>query len=171
MGLGEIRDVVGGDRKTLKRTLDSLAVQGLLDRVSTGQASAPGRPAQLWSLTDVGRGRLPGRSDEEIGRVLPGATWVIATAQPGEIDAFDVALSDGELLAAADWVAQIDGEGRGYLALFSPEVGPQAPETLLRVLTRLGARCSSGTVRSVQRPDDVIEVLRVAQSAAQRYAP
>jgi hypothetical protein len=53
MGVSEILEVVGGDRKSLTRQLQRLRTNGLVEYVQVG-AAAPGHPAGLWSLSPEG---------------------------------------------------------------------------------------------------------------------
>src|SRR4051812_30755784 len=81
MSLSELLGLVGGDKTTLRRGLDSLRDQGLLTYVSSedGQA-APGRPAGLWALTDLGLAAAGGDSKALSGDDQPTESPVATVA-------------------------------------------------------------------------------------------
>jgi DNA-binding MarR family transcriptional regulator len=155
--LGELCEVVGSDKSNLLGCLQRLEGDGLVVGVGTGDAAAPGQAAKLWSLTDAGRTALE-----------PGHRWLWATFSGEQGIGVDDALEDGDLAAGALWVARTDGEGRGYLFSFDAAAGPQPAESLLRALTKLGARCTTGTVVSAQATSGFLSVLRTAKAAGER---
>lgn len=173
--LFELLDVVGGEKRALERSLESLSEQGLLQVVDTGHAPAPGQPARLWSLTVKGRDVLPAESSDQVGRLVEGRLWVGAAFSAEQAIDVDNALLDGELVAAAEWVARLDGDGRSYFFVFDPAIGLQPAANLFRALSSIGVRCSMGSARVPQGARDFVETLRTAARAeartAQRHAP
>jgi hypothetical protein len=77
-------------------------------------------------------------------------------------------LVDGELTAAASWIARIDGSGQGYLFAFDADLGDQPVENLRAALEAIGAVCRVSTVRAVQLPDEFLHSVRTARTAAER---
>ena len=168
-GLTELLDIVGGERRSLERSLESLEGQDLVTRVDTGQAPAPGRPSGLWSLTDAGRAASPIPAD--LGQLTEGRRCMSASFPPAAAAPIDELLEAGDLIASVDWVMRFDGDARGYLFVFDRESGPQPIESLRRVLTALGARCSVGNVGVSQMTPEFISVLKTAAGAVERLAP
>lgn len=168
LGLMEILRFVGGDRRSLERSLESLEGQGLLTTVETEGGAAPGRVARLWSLTDAGREAVPWPAPADVGRLAAGSTWVVATARGPSTAALEARLSDGRLLATADWIARLDGAGHSYFACFPPGTNSLGPQVFLRVLDDV-ADCTSGTVRTADSPRDFIDVLRRAQQVVEEF--
>ena len=169
MGLTEIMEIVGGERRALDRSLQSLETQGLLQAVEVPGGSAPGRAARLWSLTEEGRAAVPRPDAREVGRLVPGMTWVAVQTDGDGARRVEDRLGDGAQIAAAAWVTRVDGDGRTYVVAFPPDASPAAPQMLERVLGDVG-RCTSGTVRASQSPFDFVDALRRAEAAARRYA-
>jgi hypothetical protein len=167
--LGELCEVVGSDKSNLLGCLQRLEGDGLVVGVGTGDAAAPGQAAKLWSLTDAGRTALEPKP-QDIGRLGPGHRWLWATFSSEQEIGVDDALEDGDLAAGSIWVARTEGEGRGYLFTFDAAAGPQPAESLLRALTKLGARCTTGTVVSAQPASGFLNVLRTAKAAGERAA-
>lgn len=168
MSLFELLDVVGGEKRALERSLESLSDQGLVQVVDTGHAPAPGQPSRLWSLTSKGRAALPVEPAADIGKLKEGWLWIRATFSANQAIDVDDALLDGELAAAAAWVARLDGDGRGYMFVFDPEIGVQPAENLVRALSSIGAHCSIGSTREPQSAQEFVEMLRTAARAARR---
>jgi hypothetical protein len=168
MSLFELLDVVGGEKRALERSLESLGEQGLVQVVATGHAPAPGQPSRLWSLTAEGRAALPLEPAADIGRFKEGWLWIHATFAADQAIDIDDALLDGELAAAAAWVARLDGDGRGYMFVFDPQIGAQPAENLFRALSSVGARCSTGSSREPQSAQEFVQTLRTASRAALR---
>jgi hypothetical protein len=164
--LVELLDVVGGERKALERSLESLAQQGLVDAVDTNQAPAPGRPSRLWSLTTAGKDAIPNGRAGEIGQLSSGGIWVLVAVPPDQAIAIDDALVGGDLVGAASWVARLDGDGHSYMFAFDTTVGSQPVENLTRTLRTLGAQCITGTVREAKAVEEFLDVLRTAERVA-----
>ncbi len=180
MSASELLEVIACDKTTLRRGLDSLKEQGLLDYVPSPVArTAPGRKAGLWSLTEDGQRAAitdAGTSqafDIEDGAqassaVRVGYTLVSASMASGPAKDMMAVLADGEFTAATSWVARIDGNGQGYLFAFDPSLGDQPVENLRAALEEIGAVCHVSAVRAVQRPDEFVRSVRTARSAAKR---
>ena len=185
MSASELLEVIGGDKTTLKRSLESLKTQGLLDYVALDPGStAPGRPAGLWSLTPRGSqvaaastgtsqaSDIEGDVHEDnvgsISSIRQGHTLVSAAVAPGAMKDLVAVLADGELTAAVSWVARVDGDGRGYLFAFDADLGDQPVENLRAALEAIGAICTVSTVRAVQPPLEFVRSVRTARSAAKR---
>jgi DNA-binding HxlR family transcriptional regulator len=166
--LFELLDAVGGEKRALERSLESLATQGLVDAVDTGNAPAPGQPSRLWSLTTRGRAALPAVSTDEVGRLAEGRLWIQAAFSSDQAVQVHNALADGDLVAGIDWVARLDGDGRSYFFVFDPAMGPQPVENLFRVLSEIGARCSMGSARAPQGALDFVDTIRTSARAAAR---
>jgi hypothetical protein len=178
MSLSEVLDVVGGDKTTLKRGLESLRDQELLDYVGSDAGPVgPGRPAGLWSLTEKGVSQAeadtadepedpeeahPKRGFRESQRCVFAS---LADASPADIA---TVLADGDLTSACTWITRIDGDGPHYVFAFDNAVGEQPPENLAAALRAIGMDCRGGTVRSVREPASFIDSIRTAQKAATR---
>lgn len=147
LGFAELLDAVGGDRRSLRRQLDRLSDEGLLDYAEVGQP-APGKAAGLWSLTRAGRsaaGLRPHAGDPTPPSALPsdgghdgtdedeesdfttastvraGQVWINAALGAATRAALRALLVDGRLTAAATFIAQLDGDAV-YLFVFDPDV-------------------------------------------------
>jgi DNA-binding MarR family transcriptional regulator len=186
MSVMELRDVVGGDRRTLTRGLESLRRQGLIDFLPSPDGSAaPGRPSGLWSLTAHGaelaaaaKTRSSGgggtTADGELeddgfaGQLRGGQTWVQASLDPDLATRIMPVIADAEFTAAASWIAVIEGPERRYFFVFEEDVGEQPAENLVAALSASGARCSSGIVRRVAAPPEIVEAARTSLAARER---
>ncbi|MEA2275771.1 MAG: hypothetical protein QOC78_731 [Solirubrobacteraceae bacterium] len=166
--LFELLDAVGGEKRALERSLESLAEQGLVDAVDTGNAPAPGQPSRLWSLTERGRAALPAVSTDQIGRLVEGRLWLNAAFSADQAADVHDALADGDFVAGIEWVARLDGDERSYLFVFDPATGPQPVENLFRVLSTIGARCLMGSARAPQGAPDFVDTIRTSARAAAR---
>jgi hypothetical protein len=196
MGVSDLRDAVGGDRKSLTRQLTKFRDGELVDYVELGP-SAPGNPAGLWSLTDKGReafglgtqspsaGSDAAQGDEGIdatdggsdpsvrfrdGLLRAGQTWVSADVGGVTRATLRALLSDGELTAAASWVARLDGDGSTLLFAFEQELADQPADNLIAALEEIGASCTPAAIRRVTSPRDYIDGLRTAEIARTRAA-
>jgi DNA-binding MarR family transcriptional regulator len=191
----ELLEIMGSDKTALKRCLERLKGRGLVDYLpSATGAPAPGHPAGLWSLTQSGReaieSDLKGRAaaggretsqasgtQEEMAEdddspptttIHDGHTLVNAVVAPAAAAELMSVLANGELTAAAAWVARVDGDGRGYLFAFAAELGNQPVENLCAALQAIGATCVVSSVRAVQPPREFIRSVRTAHTAAER---
>jgi hypothetical protein len=171
----ELLDRVGGDRKTLKRTLTGLQEQGLLGFQEGIGHTAPGNPSGLWSLTTKGTAAATSASRvfEDGGgatafHACSGQTWVTATVPDNTVDDLRRVAAQGDLTAAASCAMRLDGAQRRYSFVFARELGDQPAESLRAALEALGLACTLEVVGPVQSPQLFADSAKVAIAAARR---
>lgn len=177
LSLSEIRNSIGGDKSTVKRGLEALQRAGLVEYIDSGEGpTGPGRPAGMWALTTAGRAAAAkaigspaaASGPDDLPEAAPGiltrgATWVRATAANAQRRSLEAALAEGDLVAAASWIARLDGSGHEYVFMFESSVGEQPAENLVEALMDMDIRTTSGLVRYVRSPADFLELLRTAR--------
>jgi predicted ArsR family transcriptional regulator len=174
MSLFELRDRVGGDKTTLKRTLTSLRKQGFVGFQEEVGHTAPGTHAGLWFLTAGGVAAVGAAQalEDEAGvpvlRVRSGQTWVRATVPDKAAADLRRAAAQGDLAPASSCVLRLDGGRRTYLFVFTQEMGSQPAENLVASLEALGLKCTLEVVGPLQSPDLFVDSAKVAIAAAHR---
>ncbi len=154
---GELSQLTGADRRTLRDTLKALDDRGLIDfHETTTQHVGRGHHRGMWSL----RGEAPrvafGERVEEPpppGCWRAGQTWVWAACPSDRVADLMTVLAQLDLTVGASWVCQLDGDGRSVLVAYEGALGSQPADRLVIAFQAAGLQCSTGTVRAVDHPD------------------
>lgn len=154
---GELAQLTGADRRTLRDALKALRERDLVDLHETsGEHVGRGHHRGMWSL----RGESPrvafGERVQEPPRAgcwRAGQTWVRATAPADRIADLMSVLAEPDLTVGASWVCQLDGPGRVLFVAFEGALGSQPADRLFIALQAAKLECDTGTVRAVDDPD------------------
>lgn len=167
--LTELSEHVDGDASGLLRLLRRMEERGQLGFQSHGHAKAGrGRTSGLWFVPEEMREHAeaePRDAESDTGD-LPTAilrrhqSWVLAEVTTERVPDLMLVLSKPAVLSGAEWIAQLQGDSRGYLVMFPDEVGTQPADNLVAALHAANLRCTAGTVARLRLPEQLGENAR-----------
>ncbi len=166
MAVSDLKRAVGAREDSISRSLDPLAVSELVSfRKNTGTVRVGrGVPQGWWRLTDLGRQLIaanplpptdPRPERSGAATIRNHQSFVTATVDANQTPDLLEALTTGAQGADSSFVVRLDGDGHEYVFFFEPQLGVGPSERLVRAISGVSGRVTTGVVGEVRTPGEL----------------